>query len=92
MIHKSSPILPAYKQLISANNLTCIREERILFEQLNLQVTAGDIVQIEGANGTGKTSLLLSFIDGEYRQHPNCTIGVDFKLKLMKVDKVPIKL
>tara|TARA_B110000881_G_scaffold179385_1_gene164959 strand:+ start:171 stop:818 length:648 start_codon:yes stop_codon:yes gene_type:complete len=50
--------LPAHKQLISASNLTCIREERILFEQLNLQVCAGDIVQIEGANGTGKTSLL----------------------------------
>ncbi|MBL4911410.1 MAG: cytochrome c biogenesis heme-transporting ATPase CcmA [Alteromonadaceae bacterium] len=44
--------------LLSAKNLTCIREDRILFEQLNLQVNAGDIVQIEGPNGAGKTSLL----------------------------------
>jgi heme exporter protein A len=55
-------LLPTFSSLmsplISAENLTCIREERILFEQLTLQVNAGDIVQIEGANGTGKTSLL----------------------------------
>lgn len=44
--------------LLSAKNLTCIREDRILFEQLNLQINAGDIVQIEGPNGAGKTSLL----------------------------------
>jgi heme exporter protein A len=44
--------------LISAEKLTCIREDRILFEQLSLQVNAGDIVQIEGPNGAGKTSLL----------------------------------
>ncbi len=44
--------------LLCAKNLTCIREDRILFEQLNLQINAGDIVQIEGPNGAGKTSLL----------------------------------
>jgi len=50
--------LPNTSPLISAKNLTCIREERILFEQLNINICPGDIVQIEGANGTGKTSLL----------------------------------
>ncbi len=44
--------------LLSAQQLTCIREERILFEQLSFDVCAGDIVQIEGPNGAGKTSLL----------------------------------
>lgn len=44
--------------LISAVNLTCIREDRLLFDQLNVQVKAGDIVQVEGPNGSGKTSLL----------------------------------
>ena len=44
--------------LLSAVDLTCIREDRLLFEQLSFDVCAGDIIQVEGANGTGKTSLL----------------------------------
>lgn len=44
--------------LISATNLTCIREERLLFDQLAIEINAGDIVQVEGPNGSGKTSLL----------------------------------
>jgi len=44
--------------LITANGLTCIREERILFESLDLEIKAGEIIQIEGPNGVGKTSLL----------------------------------
>jgi heme exporter protein A len=49
---------PNANSLLSANNLTCIREERVLFEALNMSVCAGDILQIEGPNGAGKTSLL----------------------------------
>jgi len=50
---------PTSKQLLlSANALTCIREDRILFEELDLSVHSGDIVQVEGPNGSGKTSLL----------------------------------
>lgn len=45
-------------QLLSTNALTCIREERILFEALDVTINAGDIIQIEGPNGVGKTSLL----------------------------------
>jgi len=44
--------------LLSAAKLTCIREERILFEALDFEINAGDIIQIEGPNGAGKTSLL----------------------------------
>lgn len=44
--------------LLSARGLTCIREERVLFEALDVNISAGDIVQIEGPNGAGKTSLL----------------------------------
>lgn len=44
--------------LLSAKALTCIREDRILFEALNISVCRGDIVQVEGPNGSGKTSLL----------------------------------
>jgi heme exporter protein A len=44
--------------LLSAVSLTCIREERILFDELIFNVAPGDIIQIEGPNGAGKTSLL----------------------------------
>ena len=43
---------------LTANNLTCIREDRILFEKLDFSINAGDIIQVEGPNGSGKTSLL----------------------------------
>jgi len=41
-----------------AEKLTCIREDRLLFDELSFSLSAGDIVQVEGANGSGKTSLL----------------------------------
>lgn len=51
-------MLPSTTPLITADNLTCIREERILFEDHSFDIQPGDIVQIEGQNGAGKTSLL----------------------------------
>ena len=44
--------------MLEAINLTCIRDDRVLFNDLNFTVNSGDIVQIEGPNGAGKTSLL----------------------------------
>lgn len=44
--------------MLEAINLTCVRDERILFDNLCFTVAPGDIVQIEGPNGAGKTSLL----------------------------------
>jgi len=39
-------------------DLECIRGDNLLFSELNFEVHAGQLVQIEGANGSGKTSLL----------------------------------
>ncbi|KQN55036.1 MULTISPECIES: cytochrome c biogenesis heme-transporting ATPase CcmA [unclassified Erwinia] len=44
--------------MLEARNLTLVRDERVLFCDLSFTVAAGDIVQVEGANGAGKTSLL----------------------------------
>ncbi|UQY43068.1 cytochrome c biogenesis heme-transporting ATPase CcmA [Erwinia sp. PK3-005] len=44
--------------MLEVDNLTCIRDDRVLFSELNFTVNRGDIVQIEGPNGAGKTSLL----------------------------------
>lgn len=44
--------------MLHCEKLTCIREGRILFNDLSFTLSAGDIVQVEGPNGVGKTSLL----------------------------------
>ncbi|CNF74749.1 cytochrome c biogenesis heme-transporting ATPase CcmA [Yersinia bercovieri] len=44
--------------MLEAKELTCIRDERHLFQRLSFCVAAGEIVQVEGQNGAGKTSLL----------------------------------
>ncbi len=44
--------------MLEVNNLTAIRDEKVLFEQLSFNIDAGELVQIEGRNGTGKTTLL----------------------------------
>ncbi|WP_413284864.1 cytochrome c biogenesis heme-transporting ATPase CcmA [Vibrio sp. MA40-2] len=44
--------------MLAVSNLTAIRDEKILFEDLSFNVEAGELVQVEGRNGTGKTTLL----------------------------------
>jgi len=44
--------------LLQADGLACERDWRMLFEHLDLQLHAGDMLQISGPNGSGKTSLL----------------------------------
>ena len=43
---------------LQAVALACERDWRMLFENLELQLSAGDMLQISGPNGSGKTSLL----------------------------------
>lgn len=43
---------------LSVRGLTCMRDDRILFEGLSFELAAGSLLRIEGANGAGKTSLL----------------------------------
>lgn len=44
--------------MLEARNLSCVRDERTLFDRLSFLVSPGDIIQVEGPNGAGKTSLL----------------------------------
>lgn len=46
------------KTYLTVENLQCIRDDRVLFEDLNFTLTEGQLLQIEGHNGSGKTSLL----------------------------------
>ncbi len=38
--------------------LECVRDDRVLFSGLSFEVDAGQALMVEGANGTGKTTLL----------------------------------
>ncbi|MGF1726785.1 cytochrome c biogenesis heme-transporting ATPase CcmA [Photobacterium nomapromontoriensis] len=44
--------------MLSVEELSCTRDERVLFEDLHFTVSSGELVQIEGHNGAGKTTLL----------------------------------
>ncbi len=44
--------------MLSVHQVTAIRDERVLFADLSFEAKSGDLIQIEGRNGTGKTTLL----------------------------------
>jgi len=44
--------------LLEISDLCCIRDDRILIKQLNLSLQSGQMLLVEGKNGSGKTSLL----------------------------------
>ena len=44
--------------MLEVTNLDCVRGDRKLFSDINLSLKPGTLLQIQGANGSGKTSLL----------------------------------
>ncbi|KAF3978476.1 MAG: cytochrome c biogenesis heme-transporting ATPase CcmA [Methylococcales symbiont of Iophon sp. n. MRB-2018] len=46
------------KKVLEVKNLSCIRDDRVLFKGLNFCLRNGQVLLLEGKNGSGKTSLL----------------------------------
>lgn len=44
--------------MLEISNLACSRGDHLLFSDLNFSLSAGELLQVQGANGSGKTSLL----------------------------------
>lgn len=44
--------------MLTAEQISCQRQNRLLFQQLDFTVLPGQILQVEGPNGAGKTTLL----------------------------------
>ncbi len=44
--------------MLEARSLGCVRGTRLLFEDVSFQIRPGEICQVRGTNGAGKTSLL----------------------------------
>ena len=59
--------------MLEATNLGCVRGDRRLFKGVNFSLTPGTFLQLQGPNGSGKTSLLriicglLAQAEGEIR-------------------------
>jgi len=43
---------------LEGTGLSCIRDDRVLFESLAFELASGQVLLLEGKNGSGKTSLL----------------------------------
>ena len=46
------------RPVLQGQQLSCIRQDRVLFEQLSFQLSYGQLLQIQGKNGAVKSSLL----------------------------------
>jgi len=44
--------------MLEASNIECVRGERTLFSHINFRLDGGELLDLQGGNGSGKTSLL----------------------------------
>jgi heme exporter protein A len=83
--------------MLQAHGLACVRGDRRLFSGVDLAVAPGQWLQVEGANGAGKTSLLRILAglspaaDGriEWEGRPVADVRDDFHARLLYLGHAP---
>nr|WP_232325167.1 cytochrome c biogenesis heme-transporting ATPase CcmA [Microbulbifer agarilyticus] len=60
---------PVDSDRLSARDLSCERDGRVLFAGLDFQLPAGTALQVEGANGAGKSTLIRTLIGSASDYH-----------------------
>jgi len=76
--------------ILTARNLECVRGDRALFSQVGFTLSPGCLLQVEGANGSGKTSLLRILAglsrpaEGEvlWRGRPIAEYAIDYQAEM----------
>lgn len=69
--------------MLKGTNLTCERQRRLLFEDVSFELAAGEVLRIEGPNGSGKTTMLRML----------CGLYVDFEGEIeWELDHYPLYL
>ncbi|GAB1266252.1 cytochrome c biogenesis heme-transporting ATPase CcmA [Aurantivibrio infirmus] len=82
---------------LKLENVSCERGDRQLFSDLSIEIEAGDIIQVQGPNGSGKTSLLkiLTGISSDYEgsiswKNQNLQTALfDFRNNLLFIGHLP---
>lgn len=77
--------------MLEISKLACTRGDHLLFSDLSFSLSAGELLQVEGANGSGKTSLLRTLCGfmmptaGEIRWRGQNTrkLGEDFHAEMI---------
>jgi heme exporter protein A len=60
--HDSAAQASRLKGVLTGRDLMLLRGDRVLFRRLNFEISAGELLLLEGRNGSGKTSLLRAIV------------------------------
>lgn len=83
--------------LLEGRGLTAWRGETLLFDELDVAVDAGEVLQLAGPNGSGKSTLLRALVglaeldEGEtrWRGHPTPRVREAFHAELLYIGHKP---